>query len=1268
MKVLLLLFTLITFSFASIGKVSAVVGDAKIQRNSKTLVIKTGLKIEKKDIIHTSKNSKVQLIFSDNTIITVGKNSALNIKEYLYDLKNPKNSKTDFHFFKGAFKTITGKIGKINKKRFKLRTKTASIGIRGTIILGNQDVIACTHGGITVEGSGISVDVDANELTVIQDNQAPSEAKEMTLNDVKSLESQIEPEIKSDDREVTKEEEKENEGDTSSTDEPEEESTEKSTSNDESEEADTEESTENATSNDEPEDNPILKNTPQETIIDSTIDEEVADINDDEGSNLAQDSSVLITQAQTLSATIENKENEVKNLKTETITSLEELPSVNELSTIQTNAQTLVSETNSSLSELITLLNTSSSSSNLTNTSRDGNTFDEDSTALTNQSASFNVSVEGDYSSLLETAKTNATKAQNAYANLLLEAKEIDTILVNAKQNGASASIIIQLESQESKINASLEEARLAANEATQAVNTLESKINETNTILSSSAQEASSNAIVIKELENIYTSLETIKQSKIDIVSNKNATITAKTATQNASNNASNTASTLSSLKQDVINANAETTSAFNTTQIETNTALNASTKNIQVAYSAKIALDNSALARTKSDLAASKVLEVNTKLQEAKDFVLEMNTQLNNAKTALITVNTKLSEAQTNLATAKNTRDNIDSSNTQALQAANDAVIKAQALYDEAFIEKGLAQTAVNEAQITVDNLDETNFIDNLENEKNTAQSSADLANINADSAEALATNATNAAKTASTNLKTTILAKNKKSLEQNGNKDLVDNSSDTFVLSEVETNKINTNKDFGGYTHTTQIGTFKTNEEDVNASYKVQADNLQEFFISYSSSSNPNKSLTTYGNASTHVFDTSKIYIYQDFKKLDAPSSSSASFDNEKVIHYYNPATGSYTSLAKDFYKMGANYFVVGNSSGIKTIKNTFETGNDNFIDSITATKGTGTFNFFGSQAQGLTQTTVENNADNTLNQNTQSAAFLSDKQSTNASSDFSLSGKVFLISYEDGATGARSEDITIDFTNATKSISATAKYGNGSTIMEYEGNIASQTAYYINQDIFGVEAKGLSGGKNGFLIAVPDGGYDSDSKFKIYDENDNPLTSDDDSSWGYWTGKDSFTTSKTASVSPLSTWVAGIETKASTVNNLLNGSNQTLTFNGKVLGVVDYKNPIILDDSNQVKLNFDVGGGSGSLSGYMKFKSTNNASFDLTINSSDTTVSSTGFNGRFSGAKVDNSFNYFGGKYYGDGEVKSVGGNISVRQDGHQVSGVFKATKQ
>ena len=112
MKYLLLFLILLSSLLANVATVSALKGDARIERGNKNIIAKIGSKLLEKDIIRTAKNAKVQLIFKDETIVTLGKNSALNIETYLYDIKNPKNSKTNLNFLRVHLKRSPGKLGK----------------------------------------------------------------------------------------------------------------------------------------------------------------------------------------------------------------------------------------------------------------------------------------------------------------------------------------------------------------------------------------------------------------------------------------------------------------------------------------------------------------------------------------------------------------------------------------------------------------------------------------------------------------------------------------------------------------------------------------------------------------------------------------------------------------------------------------------------------------------------------------------------------------------------------------------------------------------------------------------------------------------------------------------------------------------------------------------------------------------------------------------------------------------------------------------------
>ena len=130
--IIILLFLSFSLLYAQIAKVTALKGDVLVKRNGQFKIIKLNSPINKLDVITTEKNARLQLLFKDNTMVSIGKNSTFSIEDYLYDVgAKPKAS---FKFGKGTFQAITGKIGKLNPRGFKLKSKTASIGIRGTIV------------------------------------------------------------------------------------------------------------------------------------------------------------------------------------------------------------------------------------------------------------------------------------------------------------------------------------------------------------------------------------------------------------------------------------------------------------------------------------------------------------------------------------------------------------------------------------------------------------------------------------------------------------------------------------------------------------------------------------------------------------------------------------------------------------------------------------------------------------------------------------------------------------------------------------------------------------------------------------------------------------------------------------------------------------------------------------------------------------------------------------------------------------------------------
>jgi len=197
MRIFLYVILLVSSIYANIAQISSLRGHSFVERDGKKIEAMVGLKLQKKDFIITSQDAKVQIIFNDETVITIGKKSEFKIYDYFYK-KGSKKPKASFGFLGGTFKSVTGKIGKIAKNRFKLKTRTASIGIRGTTVVGtvtaDGDKIACTSGAIVVTSitTGVSVSVPAGKITTIKKGKAPTPAKAYTPTEITKMENETE--------------------------------------------------------------------------------------------------------------------------------------------------------------------------------------------------------------------------------------------------------------------------------------------------------------------------------------------------------------------------------------------------------------------------------------------------------------------------------------------------------------------------------------------------------------------------------------------------------------------------------------------------------------------------------------------------------------------------------------------------------------------------------------------------------------------------------------------------------------------------------------------------------------------------------------------------------------------------------------------------------------------------------------------------------------------------------------------------------------------
>lgn len=117
---------------AGIGQVVLVRGNAFAigpARRRRELELNSRIFLNEK--IETGPGTRLKIKFDDESIVSQGENSVIIIDHYVYDTGRPAETRFVMRFLKGVCRVMTGMITNINPRRFKVRMRMATIGIRG---------------------------------------------------------------------------------------------------------------------------------------------------------------------------------------------------------------------------------------------------------------------------------------------------------------------------------------------------------------------------------------------------------------------------------------------------------------------------------------------------------------------------------------------------------------------------------------------------------------------------------------------------------------------------------------------------------------------------------------------------------------------------------------------------------------------------------------------------------------------------------------------------------------------------------------------------------------------------------------------------------------------------------------------------------------------------------------------------------------------------------------------------------------------------------
>ena len=103
--------------------------------------------------IHTAGESSVELKFQDNTRFALGAESHMRIAQYRYR-NNPATDILQTQIYKGIFRFVSGLIAKKRQQSMTVVTSVATIGIRGTHVVGEVTETSATIALMEPEEAG----------------------------------------------------------------------------------------------------------------------------------------------------------------------------------------------------------------------------------------------------------------------------------------------------------------------------------------------------------------------------------------------------------------------------------------------------------------------------------------------------------------------------------------------------------------------------------------------------------------------------------------------------------------------------------------------------------------------------------------------------------------------------------------------------------------------------------------------------------------------------------------------------------------------------------------------------------------------------------------------------------------------------------------------------------------------------------------------------------------------------------------------------------
>ena len=167
------------------GSVISLRGKALIERGEKERYAKVRDAVQERDTVLTRDRSRLKILFRNDSVLTLGANGKLIVKQYLHNDATRK-AESLYELADGKLRAVVG------AGPFKVQTPTAYAAARGTVFVmwydaaGNTTGIAVIEGGLEIRnikhGADRMVILVAGQMSTITGNDGPSPPEPFSID------------------------------------------------------------------------------------------------------------------------------------------------------------------------------------------------------------------------------------------------------------------------------------------------------------------------------------------------------------------------------------------------------------------------------------------------------------------------------------------------------------------------------------------------------------------------------------------------------------------------------------------------------------------------------------------------------------------------------------------------------------------------------------------------------------------------------------------------------------------------------------------------------------------------------------------------------------------------------------------------------------------------------------------------------------------------------------------------------------------------------